>query len=125
MNTTLLLRTALSAIIAVCYVCMCCQLAGKSANIAAVSSSFDCIDSGTRPPHTLEHDLDILATFVELAKPGAEVNIAQVVKNDEAETLTPNATLKSNARTPLRLTLSAVKRTPVRLTLSEPARSRV
>ena len=39
--------------------------------------------------------MDILATFVELAKPGAEVNIAQVVKNDEAETLTPNATLKS------------------------------
>ena len=39
--------------------------------------------------------MDILATFVELAKPGAEVNIAQVVKYDEAETLTPNATLKS------------------------------
>jgi len=57
-------------------------------------SSFDCIYSGSRPPHTLEHELDILASFVELAKPGAEIKITQVVKNDEALTITPDATLK-------------------------------
>jgi len=52
-------------------------------------SSFDRICSGSRPPHTVEHDLDILATFVEVAKPGSEVRITQVVKNDTSKDQSP------------------------------------
>ena len=52
-------------------------------------SSFDRICSGSRPPHTVEHDLDILATFVEVAKPGSDVRITQVVKNDTSKDQSP------------------------------------
>merc|ERR1712183_1215428 len=38
---------------------------------------------------TVEHDLDILATFVEVAKPGSEVRITQVVKNDTSKDQSP------------------------------------
>ena len=35
-----------------------------------------------RPPHTVQHSLDLLATLVELAKPGAELITRQVVLNE-------------------------------------------
>merc|ERR1719412_1615683 len=58
-------------------------------------SSFERICSGVRPPHTVEHTLDILATLVELAKPGAEFIINQVVVADEGSTSPPNTRLNT------------------------------
>lgn len=58
-------------------------------------SSFERICSGVRPPHTVEHTLDILATLVELAKPGAEFIINQVVLADEGSTSPSNTRLNT------------------------------
>ena len=43
-------------------------------------SNFGRICSGVRPPHTVEHSLELLATLIDLAKPGAEMIIHHVVK---------------------------------------------
>lgn len=48
-------------------------------------SSFDRICSGVRPPYTVQHNLDVLASITKLAKPGAEIKLAQVVKHDETQ----------------------------------------
>ena len=53
-------------------------------------ASFERICSGVRPPHTVEHTLDLLATLVELSKPGAEVIINQVVSDNSTNSTTPN-----------------------------------
>lgn len=41
--------------------------------------SFSRIHSGLNPPQTVQHDLDILAQIAKLAKPGAQVAVAQAV----------------------------------------------
>ena len=53
-------------------------------------ASFERICSGVRPPHTVEHTLDLLATLVELSKPGAEVIINQVVSDNSTNSTTPS-----------------------------------
>jgi len=53
-------------------------------------ASFERICSGVRPPHTVEHTLDLLATLVELSKPGAEVIINQVVSDNSTNSTSPN-----------------------------------
>ena len=58
-------------------------------------ASFERVCSGVRPPHTVDNSLDLLATLVELAKPGAEIVIRQVVLdyNDMTPSNTPLNTL--------------------------------
>ena len=42
-------------------------------------ATFDRICSGLRPPHSVQHDLDLLALVATLGKPGAKVTICQAV----------------------------------------------
>jgi len=42
-------------------------------------SSFGNVCSGTLPPYTVQHQLDLLGQIADLAKPGAKVEIVQVV----------------------------------------------
>lgn len=58
-------------------------------------SSFERICSGVRPPHTVQHTLDLLATLVELAKPGAEFIINEVVLDDAGSASPPNTRLNT------------------------------
>ena len=48
-----------------------------------------------RPPHTVQHSLDLLATLVELAKPGAELITRQVVLNEADLKASSDSSLKS------------------------------
>jgi len=57
--------------------------------------SFDRICSGVRPPHTVQHSLDLLATLVELAKPGAELITRQVVLNGADDKASSDSSLKT------------------------------
>ena len=41
--------------------------------------SFSRIHSGLSPPQTVQHDLGVLAQIAKLAKPGAQVALAQAV----------------------------------------------
>ena len=65
-----------------------CQIIAISANYP--KASFERVCSGVRPPHTVDNSLDLLATLVELAKPGAEIVIRQVVLDDHD--MTPSNT---------------------------------
>ena len=42
-------------------------------------SSFASACSGVQPPHTVQHDLDVLGNIVDLVKPGATISVVQVV----------------------------------------------
>lgn len=42
-------------------------------------SSFARACSGVQPPHTVQHDVDVLGNIVDLVKPGATISVAQVV----------------------------------------------
>ena len=48
-------------------------------------SSFDSACSGVQPPHTVQHDLDLIGAITNLVKPGAKVNLVQVVKTSSEE----------------------------------------
>ena len=48
-----------------------------------------------RPPHTVQHSLDLLATLVELAKPGAELITRQVVLNGADDKASSDSSLKT------------------------------
>lgn len=58
-------------------------------------SNFGRICSGVRPPHTVEHSLELLATLMDLAKPGAEIIIHQVVSDEDAMQSTSNIRLST------------------------------
>lgn len=42
-------------------------------------SSFARACSGVQPPHTVQHDVDVLGSIVDLVKPGATISVVQVV----------------------------------------------
>ena len=48
-----------------------------------------------RPPHTVQHSLDLLATLLELAKPGAELITRQVVLNEADLKAASDSSLKT------------------------------
>ena len=58
-------------------------------------SNFGRICSGVRPPHTVEHTLELLATLIDLAKPGAEIIINQVVSDEDAMQSSSNICLST------------------------------
>lgn len=51
------------------------------------AGSFASINSGSRFPQTIQHDLDLLDLINKLAKPGAKVNIVQAVTNESVQGL--------------------------------------
>jgi len=59
----------------------------KLANYA--KSSFSSACSGAQPPHTVQHDLDLLGHIVELVKPGSKVSVVQVVSGGSGGKLMP------------------------------------
>ena len=58
-------------------------------------SNFGRICSGVRPPHTVQHSLELLARLIDLAKPGAEIIIHQVVSDEDAIQSSPNIRLST------------------------------
>jgi len=48
-------------------------------------SSFGRVCSGTHAPYTVQHQLDLLGQIVDLAKPGAKIEIAQAVSLNNKE----------------------------------------
>ena len=61
-----------------------------------VAATFDRICSGLRPPHSVQHDLDLLAQVATLGKPGAKVTICQAVA-DQVNYLCNNYTVNRTA----------------------------
>ena len=42
-------------------------------------ATFDRVCSGSRPPYTVQHDIDLLGHLATLGKPGAKVTLCQAV----------------------------------------------
>ena len=49
-------------------------------------SSFNSSCSGVKPPYTVQHDLELLGSIVDLVPPGAKISLVQVVQDDQAGT---------------------------------------
>lgn len=90
-------------------------------------SSFDRICSGTRPPHTVQHDLDLLAIIVELAKPGADIKITQVVNDDIQSDKSSNQPIQASSILVKNLKLAGLTNiaTPIKLNVSEETKSEI
>lgn len=48
-------------------------------------ATFDRVFSGCQPPYTVQHDLDLLGDIADLAKPGCEVKVVQVVRDGDLD----------------------------------------
>jgi hypothetical protein len=69
-------------------VILCFCLGGHSTN------TFDAIRSGVHFPYTVQHSIELFGVLVPLAKPGAEVEVCQVVAENEE----PNGNLKTQGK---------------------------
>lgn len=51
-------------------------------------SSFSSACSGVHPPYTVQHDLELLGSIVDLVKPGAKISLVQVVLDEVQAVIT-------------------------------------